>query len=542
MMPTMANAPTRPLAGTFLAILLALGVLSHLAVGVHALPIRRHPVPAAENRETAGAGLGTKPNSPPPAPQTHAVPPSAHWAPLRARAFNPSKAVSKALSQAGNKGKSGTRCIGGGGSGGSASSSASASHTSSTSHSSSVHSGSHVATACPAWATGGFHGPKGSSTFVPASCYSASSTSTSSAHKSKSHSASASKSRSTSASKSWSSTSSRSATSASHSGKGPKTCHRKTSSTSKPTSTVSATSTRTNSASSSSAPSSSASSGHKGTAWPHDGYTKKELRADLKKIMKWAYDMEQLKGDLFDETVEAIWSATARYWNEMPARPAARIILADMRAESDFNASMIDGSAWGLLQVTPGEDSNELALFKKHATVKHHKVSWETGAITSGHGSGPLTDYKSNDPLDVSKLTNHDLLRPWINIHVASWIQTNLARTGSNDPYDWQEISTLSHTVNSASGGSRTTAQKKLDKYFTAAGLPYTFETALGSWLAGPATDGSGSYHQKDDHSSADYLNSVMSGVNELFGKNSLKTKFLSHWKVHSGLVDYNTA
>lgn len=257
--------------------------------------------------------------------------------------------------------------------------------------------------------------------------------------------------------------------------------------------------------------------------------------------MKWAYDTEQLQGGLFNETVDAVWSAAARYWNEVPARAAARIIISDMKAESDFDNKMVDGPAWGLMQVTPGQDSNELDLFRKHATVKHHKFSWQAGGIKDGPGSGALTDYQSSEPLDVASLKNRDLLRPWINVHVASWIQSNLARSGSNDPYDWQEMAKLARTtVHSTDSSSKSKAQKKLDKYLKATGLPYTFKTALGSWLAGPATDGHGSYAQDGDNQSEDYFGTVMDGVRMLYGKSGMTVQFLNKYKVHPGFVDYN--
>lgn len=275
--------------------------------------------------------------------------------------------------------------------------------------------------------------------------------------------------------------------------------------------------------------------------------------------MAWAGDSAQLDGDLFEETVQAIWSAAGRYWPEMPATASCRILLAQMRVESDFQASSVDGPAWGLLQVTPGQDSNELDLFQQHATVSHHRFSWQAGAVSRpqqqpGPASGALTNYQSSSPLNARALSRHDLLRPWINVHVAVWMQSNLARTGSNDPYDWKAIARLSKKAaqeaagrSSSSGESsqsrrRSTAAaaSKLAQYLHATRLPYTMETALGSWVAGPATDGEGSYRGSGDTESAAYMSSVLDGVRMLYGNQRLTRAFFSKYSVHPGLVDYH--
>lgn len=72
-------------------------------------------------------------------------------------------------------------------------------------------------------------------------------------------------------------------------------------------------------------------------------YGYKEVRSDLKKIMAWAYDTGNLGKAMFDETAAAIMSAAARYYPEVGTKAMCRIIMADIRAESDFQPKAYDG-------------------------------------------------------------------------------------------------------------------------------------------------------------------------------------------------------
>lgn len=80
--------------------------------------------------------------------------------------------------------------------------------------------------------------------------------------------------------------------------------------------------------------------------------------------------------------------------------------------------------------------AQELDLFKQH---------YKTGNSYSGLPS--LKDYKNgaegSSQLEIQSLTKEDLFRPWVNIHVATWIQSNLGRTGSKDPSEWGNVKAL---------------------------------------------------------------------------------------------------
>ena len=276
-------------------------------------------------------------------------------------------------------------------------------------------------------------------------------------------------------------------------------------------------------------------------------YGPDQVRHDLHVIRKWAGDLDQLSTPaLLDETVAAIMSASARYFPELSTRDAARVIMADIKAESDFDPDNISGgrldsgSSWGLMQVSPF-GSAELKLFQKHATVKHNTYSWDqqynvtTTPVTFGAGS--LLDWDTGKIMDLKSLTNDDLFRPWVNIHVATWIQSNLARTSSQDPYDWPDVYNKSNAARALLNSQA--AWTAVNQALVGAGLPRTCLTALGSWVAGPAVDGYGSYTQPGDDISAPYFNNIAQGLSVLYAK-TVKPSWLNTLTLHAGLVDYH--
>lgn len=208
--------------------------------------------------------------------------------------------------------------------------------------------------------------------------------------------------------------------------------------------------------------------------------------------------------------------------------------MADIKTESDFQAKMVDGPAWGALQVTPGDGSEELTLFKQHATTDH-KLSWKSsgGQSSGGNGKksngsgggnmGALIDYKTKKTLDVSSLSQQDLLRPWINIHIAEWVQSNEARTGSADPGDW---SNLAHQM--GQNGGRIAGINS--------GIKATFSTGLGTWLAGPSADDG--YRTSGDKGSGKYIETVKQGLSYLYNG---QVPDLDKYTVHQGLIDFHT-
>ncbi len=132
-------------------------------------------------------------------------------------------------------------------------------------------------------------------------------------------------------------------------------------------------------------------------------YGPSQARHDLHVIRKWAGDLNQLSTPaLLDETVAAILSAAARYLPELSTIDAARAIMADIKAESDFDTNNVSGgrldsgSSWGLMQVSP-LGSGELKLFQQHATVTKNTYSWSTSwnvtTTPTTFGAGPLLDW-----------------------------------------------------------------------------------------------------------------------------------------------------
>jgi hypothetical protein len=202
--------------------------------------------------------------------------------------------------------------------------------------------------------------------------------------------------------------------------------------------------------------------------------------ADLTKVMEHAGDLNNLTADDKQLTAQAIVTAAQRHYPEQPPELISRIIISNIRAESDFQAGNISpervgsGDAVGLMQISPYGDSKELDLFKSHAD-------------TNG-----LINPKTQQPYDVKALTPNDLIEPPLNIFVATWIQSNLARSGSADPGDW---------------GTRQGPK------------PSTYLTGLGSWVAGPAADGSTGYEGSQDQISPPYFEAILAELGPLYGK-----------------------
>lgn len=257
---------------------------------------------------------------------------------------------------------------------------------------------------------------------------------------------------------------------------------------------------------------------------PH--YGPDQVRHDLHVIRAWADDLDQLSTPaLLDETVAAIMSAAARYFPELSTRDAARVIMADIKAESDFDPDNVSGgrldsgTSWGLMQVSPF-GSAELKLFQNHAVVSKNTYSWDRHCRGRHCGAGPLLDWNTGKVLKLRSLTNEDLFRPWVNIHVASWIQSNLARTASEDPDAWTKIY---RNISAVKG----------------TGLPRTYLTGLGSWVAGPAVDGYGSYNQTGDDISAPYSDNIAEGLSVLYST-AVQPCWLDKLALHAGLVDFH--
>lgn len=164
-------------------------------------------------------------------------------------------------------------------------------------------------------------------------------------------------------------------------------------------------------------------------------------------IRKWAGDLGELASKKHrNETIMALFNAASRYYPDVDTKVVVRIMLADIKAESDFQKSnqspgrADSGDSLGLLQVSP-YGSGELKQFQNMVQVEHNTYSWAIGTASEGEVDeggrselGALVDFKTNKRIDLDSLSEDDLSRPWINIHIAMWIQSNLARTGSQDP------------------------------------------------------------------------------------------------------------
>ena len=283
----------------------------------------------------------------------------------------------------------------------------------------------------------------------------------------------------------------------------------------------------------------------------NEAYGETELTSDLNRILKWAGDDGNLTAAQKKEVVAAILSASARYFPEMPTKAICRIMLADIRAESDFDPNNISGgrldsgSSWGLLQVSPNGASQELSLFQLHNNVYTHNFTYGMPADTRQGIRGALLDYKTGKTIDLASLTRDDLFRPWINIHLAMWVQSNLARSSSQDPYSWAAINDYSWSLKvQARDATNTRVAATYQSMLTGAKLPTTIRTGLGSWVAGPSVNGDGSYLQSGDDISNQYLNAIMTSVRFLYGvtdKTKMPKAWLDTYPLNAGLVDYLT-
>jgi hypothetical protein len=282
-----------------------------------------------------------------------------------------------------------------------------------------------------------------------------------------------------------------------------------------------------------------------------DSYGETELTADLESILEWADDEDNLTSAEKVEVVAALLSASARYYPEMPTEAICRIMLADIRAESDFiptevsGARLDSGSSWGLLQVSPNGASQEWTLFAEQANVLTHNFTDGMPDDVRAGIRGPLIDYETGVEIDFSNLSKEDLFRPWINIHVAMWIQSNLARTTSQDPSDWAAINDYSWQLKEGtiSNSTAKVEAKWVSLLAESTTISTTIRTGLGSWVAGPADD-DGGYLTSGDDVSVDYLTSIMEGVRHLYGvtdKSDMPKSWLETYTLNAGLVDYNT-
>lgn len=279
---------------------------------------------------------------------------------------------------------------------------------------------------------------------------------------------------------------------------------------------------------------------------PNYGAT--EVMADLNQILKWAGDTGNVNSAQKSEIVAALLSASARYYPDLPTKVIVRIMLADITQESDYNVKEISGArldsgtSWGLLQVSPGDGSLELKLFQQHANVLTHNFTYGMPDDIRADVRGPLLDYATGKMINLASLTNDDLFRPWINIHVAMWIQSNLARTSSQDPYDWKALNDYSWAIKTAAVDiTSSSVIAKWKKLLKGSGVATNVRTAMGSWVAGPAVD-SGGYLTSGDDISVGYLNAIMRGVRELYGVSSaadMPKAWLETYTLNPGLIDY---
>lgn len=301
-----------------------------------------------------------------------------------------------------------------------------------------------------------------------------------------------------------------------------------------------------------------------------------EAQDDLYTIRKWAGDLGELASKKNrNETIMALFDAASRYYPDVDTKTVVRIMLADIKAESDFKSGNVSpgrvdsGNSVGLLQVSP-YGSGELDQFKKMVQSAQNTYSWAVGTATSEQVKlggfselGPLMDFKNNDKMDVSKLSNSDLSRPWVNIHVAMWIQANLARTGSQDPSDWGKVSKSSQNVrqeyapaiqelissNSSGKWSQSQYSSALSSLEKDLKGKYhqkpCFATGLGSWVAGPAASDSSGYTRSGDDISAQYFENISKGLSVLYtGSEKNSDKYGKSWleniELTAGLVDYS--
>ncbi|WFD01079.1 hypothetical protein MYAM1_003840 [Malassezia yamatoensis] len=304
-----------------------------------------------------------------------------------------------------------------------------------------------------------------------------------------------------------------------------------------------------------------------------------QAQNDLYAIRKWAGDLKMLKSKADrNETIMALFNAASRYYPEVDTKVVVRVMLADIKAESDFetdntSAARLDsGNSVGLVQVSPAGASDELTEFQKNANADANQYSWTVGKGTSAEVKtggksvlGPLLDIQTGKKLNLKKLTKSDLDRPWINLHVAMWLQSNYARTGSQDPSTWSKVSKSSKSVRSAyqpavmkilgtSSNSSSSSSFRSSTYSSKLkslqsdlkGKNHqkpSFATALGSWVAGAAVD-SGGYTTSGDDISSKYFSHISEGLSVMYtGSVNSKSKYGKSWldaiELTPGLIDY---
>lgn len=281
-----------------------------------------------------------------------------------------------------------------------------------------------------------------------------------------------------------------------------------------------------------------------------NGYGYNEAVQDLNNIMQWAGDNGNLTPAQQQELIAALFSGSARYWPELPTQVIMRIMMADIRAESDFRPAVVGGSrlnsgeSYGLLQISPYGNAQVLPLIQEHWNVATHNFTWGINAPVVRAGiRGPLIDWETGVQIDLPNLLAQDLFRPWINVHAAMWLQSNYARTSSQDPYWWTRLNDYSWGLKMAQTTTLTPQESQTySSYLQGASLPLTPQTALGSWVAGAATNGNGSYKSAGDNVSANYFNAIMASVSFLYngaGGAQWGPNWLNGWTVNAGLTDY---
>lgn len=270
--------------------------------------------------------------------------------------------------------------------------------------------------------------------------------------------------------------------------------------------------------------------------------------------MDWAGATNAMTEDEKVETVAALLSAAQRYYPEVPTDRTVRYLLADINAESSFsprawNGGRLDsGASLGLMQVSPSAGAQELPLWQGHARVSANTFSWSSD---EGPG-GILIDDTTDQQMVLSSLTSDDLYRPWVNIHIGAWAQSNLGRTAGCDPYYWEGIynaASAARTAEAANNSQKsdasyakmTAAEKAETSALVCASdkVSRSVLTGLGSWVAGATTNGDSSYGGKDDDVSAPYFNRISEGLRVLVGDDSLDKSWLEAMTLTAGVVDY---
>ena len=111
-------------------------------------------------------------------------------------------------------------------------------------------------------------------------------------------------------------------------------------------------------------------------------------------IRKWAGDLGKLASKKNrNETIMALFNAASRYYPDVDTKVVVRIMLADIKAESDFQKSnqspgrVDSGDSLGLLQVSPF-GSGELKQFQNMVQVEHNTYSWAIGTASEGEVDG----------------------------------------------------------------------------------------------------------------------------------------------------------